>query len=126
MFTRVDSSRFQLNQTITLCRYVERNALNAKLAQRAEDWRWSSLWRCQSGSDQERTLLSDWPIDRPRNWVSLVNRPQTQAEVDALQRAMKRGNPFGSENWTKRMIKKLNLASTIRPRGRPRLINNSS
>ena len=29
---------------MTLCRYVERNALRAKMAKRAEDWRWSSLW----------------------------------------------------------------------------------
>jgi putative transposase len=30
---------------VTLCRYVERNALRADLARRAEDWRWGSLWR---------------------------------------------------------------------------------
>ena len=28
----------------TVCRYVERNALRAKLTARAEEWRWSSLW----------------------------------------------------------------------------------
>ncbi len=30
---------------LTVCRYVERNALRAKLVRRAEDWRWGSLWR---------------------------------------------------------------------------------
>ena len=30
---------------LTVCRYVERNALRAELVQRAEDWRWGSLWR---------------------------------------------------------------------------------
>lgn len=30
---------------LTVCRYVERNALRAGLVRRAEDWRWSSLWR---------------------------------------------------------------------------------
>ena len=29
---------------LTVCRYVERNALRAKLALKAEHWRWSSLW----------------------------------------------------------------------------------
>ena len=31
-------------------RYVERNALRAKLVKRAEEWRWSSLWRRESGT----------------------------------------------------------------------------
>jgi putative transposase len=30
---------------LTVARYVERNALRAKLATRAEDWQWSSIWR---------------------------------------------------------------------------------
>jgi putative transposase len=30
---------------LTVCRYVERNALRAELVGRAEDWRWGSLWR---------------------------------------------------------------------------------
>src|SRR5881397_34989 len=30
---------------LTVCRYVERNALRAGLVARAEQWPWSSLWR---------------------------------------------------------------------------------
>src|SRR5439155_23281390 len=30
---------------LRVCRYVERNALRAGRVPRAEDWRWSSLWR---------------------------------------------------------------------------------
>jgi putative transposase len=30
---------------LTVARYVERNALRAKLVPRAEDWQWSSIWR---------------------------------------------------------------------------------
>src|SRR5262245_49854312 len=36
---------------LSVCRYVERNPLRAKLAKRAENWRWSSLWqRLHEGS----------------------------------------------------------------------------
>ncbi len=111
---------------LTVCRYVERNALKANLVERAEDWMWSSLWRREHGSDEQKSLLSDWPIQRPGNWLSLVNRPQTQAEVEAIQRAIKRGSPFGSESWAERIVKKLNLESTIRPQGRPKLKKNGS
>jgi hypothetical protein len=29
---------------LSVCRYVERNPLRAGIVERAEDWRWSSLW----------------------------------------------------------------------------------
>jgi putative transposase len=30
---------------LTVCRYVERNALRARLVAKAEAWRWGSLWQ---------------------------------------------------------------------------------
>jgi len=38
----------------TLIRYVEQNPLRAKLVERAEDWRWSSLWRREGGARKKR------------------------------------------------------------------------
>ncbi len=35
---------------LTVCRYVERNAPRAKLVARAEEWRWSSLYRWSVGT----------------------------------------------------------------------------
>ena len=87
---------------LTVCRYVERNALRAGLVERAEAWRWSSLWRRRSGSPQEQALLSDGPVERPSNWLVIVNRPQRRDQEEALQRAMRRNAPFGSALWTQR------------------------
>ena len=42
-------------------RYVERNALRAGLVERAEAWRWCSLWRRTSGTPEQKQWLSDWP-----------------------------------------------------------------
>lgn len=64
------------------CRYVERNPVRAGLVDRAEDWRWSSLWHRDHpthGLD-----LSDWPVPRPVDWTAYVNQPQTSAEMAAL------------------------------------------
>jgi putative transposase len=102
-----------------VCRYVERNALRAGLVRRAEAWRWSSLWLRQQAVDAARLLLSDWPVTRPRDWLSVVNRAQTGAELTALRRSVQRGCPYGSEAWTKRAVHRLGLESTLRPRGRP-------
>lgn len=105
---------------LTVCRYVERNALRAGLVARAEEWRWGSLWRRELGSPEERGLLSDWPVEMPTGWLTMVNRPQSKAEEEALQITIRRNAPFGSEIWRQRTANRLGLQSTLRSRGRPR------
>lgn len=105
----------------TACRYVERNALRAGLAPRAEAWPWGSLSAPASGP-----ALSPWPIPRPDNWVDRVNRPLTPAEEEALHRSIHRNQPFGSAGWQSETVARLGLESSIRPRGRPRKSKNGS
>ena len=105
---------------LTVARYVERNAIRAKLVSRAEDWRWGSLWRRTQGDPELSAWLSDWPIERPRDWVARVNRPHTALELESLRLSVQRGRPFGEEAWVGRMAKRFGMESTVRPRGRPR------
>jgi len=104
---------------LTVCRYVERNALRAKLVKRAENWQWSSLW-CRIQGPKQSQWLADWPVTRPRQWVKWVNEPQTETELEAIRQCVQRGRPFGRESWVQRMTRRLNLESTLRPRGRPK------
>ncbi|MFV1969321.1 MAG: hypothetical protein ACC628_28200, partial [Pirellulaceae bacterium] len=105
----------------TVCRYVERNALRANLVDRVEDWRWGTLWQHRAQScGEDYPTLSDWPVVRPRNWVALVNRPETESELEALRRSVVRGRPFGSEAWQQCTAKQLGLESAFRSRGRPK------
>jgi len=105
---------------LTVCRYVERNALSAKVVKRAEDWRWSSLWVRRQGGKELRALLSDWPVTRPRNWVKLVNEPMSAKELEKVGTCIARNRPFGSETWQKRTAGRLGLTHTLRSEGRPR------
>jgi len=104
----------------SVLRYVERNAARAELVDRAEAWRWSSLWRYYRGDDDARKLLATWPIVRPDDWLRRVNRAETKRELEALRRSVQRGQPFGSDEWVARTIAKLGLQHTVRPQGRPR------
>jgi putative transposase len=76
-----------------VCRYVERNAKRAGLVERAEDWRWGSLWRRVYGAEEMPALIEEGPMALPANWVAEVNRAQTEAELTALRRSVNRGQP---------------------------------
>ena len=119
-----------------VARYVERNALRAKLVRgdRAEVWSWSSLWlrdRRDRGrlTEVEARLAAScaaWPVPPPRDWLRRVNRAETASELEALRKSVVRGCPFGSARWSARVVTRLGLESTIRQRGRPRKGQKSS
>jgi putative transposase len=106
---------------LTVCRYVERNALRANLVERANDWKWCSLQARRAKDDADRPALSPWPIERPRDWLARVNRAFSPVEEEAVLRSIQRGQPFGSAQWQTEVAARLGLESTFRPRGRPRL-----
>ncbi len=105
---------------LTVCRYVEQNALRANLVDRAEDWRWSSLWRRRQRATDARAILNEWPIPRPGDWLAEVNHRAAESELTKLRYCAVRGRPFGNEAWVLQTAKRLGLNSTLRPRGRPR------
>ena len=108
---------------LTVCRYVERNALRAGRAPRAEAWRWGSLWHRIEAKRAVPWLLpmGDWPVAPPRDWALRVNQAQTEQEVKALRLCVQRGTPFGDETWRSLTAGRLALESTLHPRGRPRV-----
>ena len=106
---------------LTVLCYVERNPVRPTLVARAEQWRWSSLWRwLHPGDNKDRPALCPWPIARPADWQARVNRALTKKELETLRVSVVRGRPFGDEDWQKRTAKRLGLESTFHPRGRPK------
>lgn len=108
-----DDSHFHV-----VCRYVERNALTAKIVKKAQDYRWGSLWNWLGG--ETPIPLAQWPVRRLAKWVDRVNSVLTNKEIKALERSEARGVPFGDEQWVEKTIKEFGLESTSRPRGRPK------
>ena len=102
---------------LTVCRYVEGNALRANLAQSAELWPWSSLF-ARSRRDK-RLELRAWPVDRPRAWIALVNELLPESAVAELRTSINRGRPYGDEKWVQKTAKRLGLELTLHPVGRP-------
>jgi len=106
---------------LAVARYVERNALRANLVVRAEEWRWSSLWRRCRGRAHQDDILAAWPVEMPADWIERVNRADNEKELEALRSSVQRGRPYGAQQWQHRIVKRLGLESAYRPRGRPRI-----
>jgi putative transposase len=104
----------------TVARYVERNALRARLVRKAQAWRWGSLFRWKRNSAEDARLLSPWPLPRLAGWIDHVNEPLTELELMAVRQSVQRGVPYGDASWTERTVAKLGLETTLRPRGRPK------
>ena len=105
---------------LSVARYVERNPVRAGLVERAEDWRWSSLWRRRHDAAWASKTLSRWPVEQPVDWLRRVNVALTAGELESLRCSVQKGQPFGHARWTQRTAKRLGLESSLRPRGLPR------
>ncbi len=97
-----------------VCRYVERNALRAKLVARAEDWRWGSLWRWQQAPEPDPNSCLHGPFRGCRigytgltlrslrtNWTPFAC-PLNAADLWEIQRG---GNPSPDDSsWNPRSV----------------------
>jgi putative transposase len=108
------------NYFLTLVRYVERNAKKANLVRKAEQWKWSSVWRREYGTREQKKLLSPWPVPPGRDYLSWLNGPQTKSEEEALERSVEKNIPFGNESWVATIVKRYGLEQALRPVGRPK------
>ena len=108
------------NYFFQLTKYVEANALRAKIVKKAEDWKWGSLYLRLHNKKLANILLKPWPLDIPKNYLNLVNRPFPLAVLDNIRNSVVKGKPLGSEVWVKLNVEKYDLGFTLRQVGRPK------
>jgi len=108
------------NYLLTVLRYVEGNPVRAQLVSSAKDWLWSSH---QDRIGQKRSyLVSEPPIVLPGEWDKFVDEPFTEKDLAELRKSISRQSPYGAQSWQVQICKELGLESTIRSRGRPRVV----
>ena len=79
---------------ITLIRYIEANALRAKLVKQAQDWDYGSLMEREH---KHRTLLSNPYIELYDEWIEYVNAPMRKGELHTIRNSINRQAPLGNE-----------------------------
>jgi putative transposase len=98
-------------------RYVESNAQRAGLVSNANDWPWSSASRL--ASHPERPPLSEWPLSRMGFWTEYIQTVMAQDDLDRLRISVRRGRPYGSDDWVLATCNALGLKHTLNEPHRP-------
>lgn len=105
---------------LSVIRYVERNPLRAKLVEVLKDWEYSSFYRRVFASPKQKSIITDPPIELPKNYIAFVTKALVATEIESIRGALNRGTPYGTESWRERMVDRFNLQATVRERGRPK------
>jgi len=98
--------------------YIENNPVRAGITESAGDWEWSS-YACRLGASKPFELIAG-PLPIPEDWVDIVRAGMPEKDNVQLANCIKRGCPYGEEDWVIKTAKDLKLESTLRKRGRPR------
>jgi putative transposase len=104
---------------LTVLRYIEGNPLRAGMVKSSADWRWSSL-SLRGGAAKGNLSLSVGPVELPHNWNQVVDALIRLKDAGKLECSIQRGTPFGDDTWVNQTAKTMQLATTLRPRGRPK------
>jgi len=102
---------------LAAARYVELNPVRARLAERPQDWPWSSARAHLTGRDD--ALVSVEPmLSRVPDWPALLGRGLAEDEHAALQRGERTGRPLGSEAFVAALERDLDRPLARRKPGR--------
>ncbi len=112
--------------TIACARYIEQNAVRAKMVEKPELWEWSSA-KTHCGADERDELgvnkFFDYMGYEQKEWKKFISVQADAKEVNRIRENTRKGRPLGAENFVEKLEKKLNRFLKLKPRGRQRKIN---
>lgn len=98
-------------------RYVSLNPVRARLVERAEDWRWSSVRAHLAGCDDEVVRVAP-ALERTGDFRTFLGEDFDEAlTYAALRQAESVGRPVGSKEWLTEMEARTGLALAPGKRG---------
>ena len=80
---------------LTVLKYIERNAVRAKLCKTAEAWQWGSARRRLNGTAKEKQLLAELPVNLPRNYKAWINAPEPSEKLKEVRRCVNATVSYG-------------------------------
>ncbi|MCK4245286.1 MAG: transposase [Candidatus Omnitrophica bacterium] len=105
----------------SVCRYIERNPIRAKIVNEPVKYKWSSA-KVNTSLDQQDNLVEPiWQDHLEREeYIKFLNQPDNKDEIGRIRKSTFGGIPMGTDEFLKDIAKTLGVIIKIRPRGRPR------
>jgi len=109
---------------IRAIRYVSMNPVRTHLAERAEDWRWSSVRAHLAGQDDNLVIVQP-VLDRIQNFANFLQPKAAEEEEDfaELRNSERTGRPLGPEDFVAGLESLLGRKIARRAPGRKPNIN---
>ncbi len=102
---------------VTALRYVSLNPVRARLVERAEEWRWSSVRAHLAGEDDDVVRVAP-ALERVGDFATFLGEEFDEAlSYAALRKAESVGRPVGSPEWLAEMEERTGRALAPGKRG---------
>ena len=102
---------------VTALRYVSLNPVRARLVERAEEWRWSSVRAHLAGEDDDVVRVAP-ALERVGDFATFLGEEFDEAlSYAALRQAESVGRPIGSREWLAEMEERTGRALAPGKRG---------
>lgn len=91
---------------IAAIRYVERNPVEAKIVNRAEDYKWSSA-KAHVYKTNDPILNDCYLTNKIKDWSRFLNNLSTNNKKGLIEKSIRTGRPLGSDEFIENLEKKL-------------------
>jgi putative transposase len=98
-------------------RYVALNPVRARLVERAEDWKWSSVRAHLAGTDDGLVAVAPL-LERYGDFAAFLGGEEDQQATRMLRRGESTGRPAGSDAWLRELERATGRALLPRTPGR--------
>ena len=108
---------------IACARYIERNPVRARMANKPHLWEWSSA-KAHCGISKHDDLgvnkLFDYIGYDQKDWKSFIESSDNPDEIRQIRENTRKGRPLGSGDFVEKLEGKLNRFLRLKPKGRPK------
>lgn len=103
-----------------VARYIEQNPVRAKMVKRAEEYTYSSAKAHINGLKDEMLGEKLFEERQRKDYRDLIRSDITEKDINGIRYHTRTGRPLGSEEFIKKMEKKLEMRFILKSAGRPR------
>ncbi len=105
---------------LSVCRYIEKNPVRAKLIENPLQYKWSSAKYILS-KDNPEWLEPAWTDYFTKDeYIKFLNQQEGVEEIKKIRRSILKGMPLGSAKFIKKLSEEVGIFLNTRPRGRPK------